>query len=346
MGSVSRNKKWSVGTESVDEIVGRIEGFLDNEIYADHQVSSKDYSLYHKDGHFFRVADLPEARRYFSGPLKSLILGYEVAPVRPAAGVTRVDFNVAAHNPKSVTLTCTLSGSNDDATHRAFERLVARVDRQLPRWLASTEPDGVEALTEERRGATGIVAYKINKDGQNFDDVDLALQTTGRRLQRVFISYSHDSEEHKRWVARLAMSLGSLGIWVIPDQYLSLGSNLPLFMNGGMINSDRVIVICTPRYVDKANQGNGGVGYESTILTAESMNDMASPRIIPVIRDQPNKPQTPIFLSGRLFIDFTDDNEYEFHVDVLARDVLGLSNRPALRGRSDSPVLTGKPESV
>lgn len=77
---------------------------------------------------------------------------------------------------------------------------------------------------------------------------------------KVFISYSHDSPEHKRWVSELGAKLRHNGIDAILDQWdLGPGDDITLFMESGLKNSDRVLVICTDTYVSKANAGEGGV---------------------------------------------------------------------------------------
>ena len=63
---------------------------------------------------------------------------------------------------------------------------------------------------------------------------------------KVFISYSHDSPEHKRWVSELAARLRHNGIDAILDQWdLGLGDDITRFMERGIVDADRVLVICT-----------------------------------------------------------------------------------------------------
>ena len=63
---------------------------------------------------------------------------------------------------------------------------------------------------------------------------------------KVFISYSHDSPEHKQWVSELAARLRRNGIDAILDQWdLGLGDDVTRFMERGIVNADRVLVICT-----------------------------------------------------------------------------------------------------
>jgi hypothetical protein len=101
----------------------------------------------------------------------------------------------------------------------------------------------------------------------------------------VFISYSHDDDSHKNWVYELACRLIENGVETILDQWdLHLGSNLAKFMEKGLSNSDRVLVICTDNYNKKSNDGLGGVGYEKNILTAELTIYQDTKKFIPLVR--------------------------------------------------------------
>jgi len=94
---------------------------------------------------------------------------------------------------------------------------------------------------------------------------------------RAFISYSHDSPAHKQWVAELGAKLRHNGVDIILDQWdLSLGDDVARFMEEGLTKSDRVLVVCTPEYVRKADAGEGGVGYEKMIVTAQIVRDLGT----------------------------------------------------------------------
>lgn len=141
---------------------------------------------------------------------------------------------------------------------------------------------------------------------------------------KLFISYSHDSDSHKSWVLQLANRLTLDGVDVVLDQYqLSLGSDLPAFMESGLADADRVLAICTSEYVVRANGRRGGVGYESTILTADLMDNLGSTRIIPVIINNQNSAVVPSFLRTKLYIDFRDPQAYEARYDELLREIHG-----------------------
>jgi hypothetical protein len=150
---------------------------------------------------------------------------------------------------------------------------------------------------------------------------------------KVFVSYSHNSDLHKNWVLTLATRLLANGVNVLLDRWdLTLGSDLPHFMESGLTGADRVLVICTGQYVEKANAGQGGVGYEKMILTAQLMQNVTTDRIIPVIRANSLAQPVPIFLASRVYIDFRDDLAYEANYAELLRDIhgQGVNPRPPL----------------
>ena len=84
----------------------------------------------------------------------------------------------------------------------------------------------------------------------------------------VFISYSHDNDEHKAWVLKLATNLRSHGVNAILDQWdLRLGTDLRFFMENGLSSSALVLCVCSENYVRKVDAGTGGSGYEGMIMT-------------------------------------------------------------------------------
>ncbi|MCC9035019.1 toll/interleukin-1 receptor domain-containing protein [Chryseobacterium sp. Ch-15] len=139
----------------------------------------------------------------------------------------------------------------------------------------------------------------------------------------VFISYSHDTEEHKDWVLQIATRLRSNGIDVILDRWnLKLGSDLASFMERGLSKSTRIICICSENYVNKANDGKGGAGYEKRIISSEYINDQNTNWVIPIIRNNSSGKKVPTFLSGSIYINFEDPLQYEKNYEELLRDIL------------------------
>ncbi len=138
-------------------------------------------------------------------------------------------------------------------------------------------------------------------------------------IPKVFISYSHDSSDHKSWVLDLATRLRSSGVDAVIDQWdLRPGDDLAHFMETQLMAADRVLIVCTEKYVQKANAGVGGVGYEKMIVTAALLARIDSNKVIPLIR-QSGGATLPTFLKTKLYLDFSRPDQFEFSFDELVR---------------------------
>ena len=159
--------------------------------------------------------------------------------------------------------------------------------------------------------------------------------------KKVFIAYSHDSSEHKRWVSELAAQLRHNGINAILDQWdLGLGDDITRFMQRGITESDRVLVVCTDTYVNKANAGEGGVGYESMIVNAELVQNLGTDKFIPIIRQASGKEKTPIFLGTRVYADFRNDSQFDAECEKLIHELheMPIIEKPPL-GKNPFPSV-------
>ncbi len=140
---------------------------------------------------------------------------------------------------------------------------------------------------------------------------------------KVFISYSHDSPEHKQWVSELAVKLRHNGIDTTLDQWdLRLGDDIARFMERGIVDADRILVVGTDNYVGKANAGEGGVGYERMIITKKIVEDQENNKFIPIVRQTLLEDKTPKFLQGRVYVDFTDDSQFDTKFEELLHERL------------------------
>ena len=98
--------------------------------------------------------------------------------------------------------------------------------------------------------------------------------------KKLFISYSWDNEEHKEWVNNLAEKLKGEGFDIYLDQCLNIGDNLNNFMNNTPLECDKILVICTPTYTNKANNYSDGVGRETRVFEMEDNFK----KVIPILR--------------------------------------------------------------
>lgn len=140
----------------------------------------------------------------------------------------------------------------------------------------------------------------------------------------VFISYSHDNEDHKQWVSNLCNDLVSKGIEVIFDEWNPIGKNVQFFMES-CTEYDKVVIVCTPNYVMKANNGKGGVGYEKAIITQEIIKDTNYDKCIPIVREKLSSLDAiPKFIGHLNYIDMSNDDKYETLLDKLSDTILGI----------------------
>jgi hypothetical protein len=141
-------------------------------------------------------------------------------------------------------------------------------------------------------------------------------------IKKVFISYSHDSADHKKWVGELASRLVKSGIDVILDQWdLGLGDDVPKFMEKGVSISDRVLMICSETYVRKADEGKGGVGYEAMIVTGEIVRDLGTNKFIPVVRQKGDDKILPKSIGTRFFVDLSNEQIFDDQFEILLREL-------------------------
>ena len=167
-------------------------------------------------------------------------------------------------------------------------------------------------------------------------------------IPKVFISYSHDDQDHKKWVLDLASRLRNTGIDAAIDQWdLRPGDDLPHFMETNLASADYVLMVCTDNYVEKANSGVGGVGYEKMIVTSDLMRGIDSNKVIPIIR-QHGTSSVPTFLKTKLYIDFSRSDEFEFAFDELVRAVHNapLYKKPEIGNSPFEPVRESKQEKT
>ncbi len=108
---------------------------------------------------------------------------------------------------------------------------------------------------------------------------------------RIFISYSHDSQEHKDRVLGLADQLRREGVDAQMDQYeIAPTYGWAQWAQNELSKADFVIVVCTETYKCRfERQGipdsGRGVQWEGSILTTELYEEMERARIIPVFFD-------------------------------------------------------------
>ena len=161
---------------------------------------------------------------------------------------------------------------------------------------------------------------------------------------KVFISYSWDSDDHKAWVKRLVDKLIGNGVDVILDQYdCPPGTNFPYFMEQSVEKSDKVLLVLTENYKQKADNRVRGVGYEISIISADVYQQEVNERkFIPILRQGENRAATPIFMRSLAPLDLRQDIDFEKNYELLLKTIFEHSDKPALGQR---PVFA-KPDTL
>ncbi|MDA1887241.1 MULTISPECIES: toll/interleukin-1 receptor domain-containing protein [Bacillus cereus group] len=130
--------------------------------------------------------------------------------------------------------------------------------------------------------------------------------------KKAFISYSWDTPQHEQWVLDLNNSLRGKGVICTIDKTITqqATTNLNTMMVQNMKNNDYIIIVLTENYAQKADNLQGGVGFETTLS-------------LPILQENPEKlifilrhkgkfaDAFPFHLKGYYAIDFSDDTQFD-----------------------------------
>ncbi|MEN6460829.1 MAG: toll/interleukin-1 receptor domain-containing protein [Syntrophomonas sp.] len=170
------------------------------------------------------------------------------------------------------------------------------------------------------------------------------------KIPTAFISYSWDSQEHQVWVTSLVNILRENVVEATLDVFeTQTGTvNLNQMMIRNIKDNDFTIIIMTPKYAQKADEFQGGVGFETSLLISciqENPN-----KIIPVLRSKDRKSAIPFYLNGYHYIDFSDDANFDEKVRELLHRLHGvdliekapLGSKPDLKPKSIGELIAPK----
>ena len=168
----------------------------------------------------------------------------------------------------------------------------------------------------------------------------------------IFISYSHDSDEHQERVLGLSERLRADGIETILDRYVESGSppeGWPRWMLNALDTATHVVCVCTETYYRRFRglgvPGKGkGVDWEGALMT-QSLYDArsVSTKCIPVLFARADEPCVPEPLRGQTYYVMDSDAGYEALYDALLNQsgvVPGPVGTPKRK-----PRATGQPLS-
>ena len=184
----------------------------------------------------------------------------------------------------------------------------------------------------------------------NIERTELAGGTVSTRkasndsvMKSAFISYSWDDDDHREWIRALAERLRADGIDVTIDRWAAVpGDQLPAFMERAIRDNQFVVIVCTPRYKQRSDAREGGVGYEGDIITAEVMTFQNHRKFIPVLRSGVWSQAAPSWLSGKYYINLSGEPYSERDYEDLVRTLLGIRETAPPVGK---PMATIAPKT-
>ncbi len=103
-----------------------------------------------------------------------------------------------------------------------------------------------------------------------------------------------------------------------------------------------VVIVCTPRYKQRSDAREGGVGYEGDIMTAEVMTSHNPRKFIPVLRSGSWFEAAPSWLRGKYYVNLVGDPYSERDYEDLVRTLLGIRETAPPIGKPMATIATSK----
>lgn len=142
------------------------------------------------------------------------------------------------------------------------------------------------------------------------------------RIPQVFVSYSWTCNEYQESIVALATRLRYDGVNVKLDVWdLKHGQDKYAYMEQCVTNPDidKVLIMSDRVYTEKADARKGGVGDETSVISAEVYKNVNQQKFIPVVmeRNEEGKEFLPAYLKSRMYIDFSVENKEKAYKELL-----------------------------
>lgn len=199
-------------------------------------------------------------------------------------------------------------------------------------------PDATLLISVLNEKAFTKIKDSLNERPQSSQRMEQSSVPSEERPPRVFISYTHSSPQHMKWVEGIGAFLRENGIDARLDVWhLRRGMDLPQFMTNELALADRVLIVSDEKYAEKADGRVGGVGWETMIV----QGDMAQLRpentkYLVLVRSRQVEEGLPRFLKTKFVIHWPDSTADAQCRPLLLRELFDHVVVPPLGKR---PVL-------
>ena len=170
---------------------------------------------------------------------------------------------------------------------------------------------------------------------------------------KIFISYSHDSPEHRKSVLNLSDRLRTQNIDAYVDQYTEHKppKSWPVWMQHRIEEADYVLIVCTDtykrRFESKERKGVGkGAKWEGAIITLEMYHeerdsDDEESRFIPIVLSSTDNACIPRILGGTTCYDLSLPDGFP----AVLKRLKGIptAKMPPLGQTDGTPLTTAEP---
>ncbi len=129
---------------------------------------------------------------------------------------------------------------------------------------------------------------------------------------RVFISYTGTNMNNRTWVKNFAYKLRESGVDARLDMFhLKPGQDLPQWMTNELLMADKVLLICDKYYAEKADNRNGGVGWETMIIQGDMLSRQEQNKYAVILRDKDIDQSIPVYARSKYALNWTNEEQIE-----------------------------------
>lgn len=172
-----------------------------------------------------------------------------------------------------------------------------------------------------------IFALSMDVYSQLYDNKNTSLI----KNPRVFISYTGENPENRKWVKAFVCKLRENGVNARVDIFhLKPGNDLPQWMTNELLMADKVILICDKFYAKKADSRNGGVGWETMIIQGDMMLHAQLNKYICIIREENFDEGIPMYAKTKFSLHWTEPEVLEENFHQLLYLLFDIDEEPEL----------------